>query len=92
MGFLIAAMPWIKAFHVISVIAWMAALLYLPRLFVYHAAAPVVVHANSSDRPAQASLAATRGGSPQVGPKVTVRNSESETGKRAGVLAGRGSR
>ncbi len=30
---------WIKAFHIISVIAWMAALLYLPRLFVYHATA-----------------------------------------------------
>jgi putative membrane protein len=27
---------WIKALHVIAVIAWMAALLYLPRLFVYH--------------------------------------------------------
>jgi putative membrane protein len=27
---------WIKAGHIISVIAWMAALLYLPRLFVYH--------------------------------------------------------
>ncbi|CAH1679082.1 Protoporphyrinogen IX oxidase [Hyphomicrobiales bacterium] len=32
---------WIKAFHVISVIAWMAGMLYLPRLFVYHAEAPV---------------------------------------------------
>src|SRR4029079_11789632 len=31
---------WIKAMHVISVIAWMAGLLYLPRLFVYHADAP----------------------------------------------------
>ncbi len=31
---------WIKAAHVISVIAWMAGLLYLPRLFVYHADAP----------------------------------------------------
>jgi putative membrane protein len=31
---------WIKAFHLISVIAWMAGLLYLPRLFVYHADAP----------------------------------------------------
>lgn len=31
-----AAYLWIKALHVISVIAWMAALLYLPRLFVYH--------------------------------------------------------
>ena len=31
--------PWIKAFHVIAVIAWMAGMLYLPRLFVYHAAA-----------------------------------------------------
>jgi putative membrane protein len=29
---------WVKSFHVISVIAWMAALLYLPRLFAYHAA------------------------------------------------------
>ncbi len=29
---------WFKAFHIISVIAWMAGLLYLPRLFVYHAA------------------------------------------------------
>ncbi len=30
---------WIKALHIIGVIAWMAGLLYLPRLFVYHAAA-----------------------------------------------------
>jgi putative membrane protein len=30
---------WLKAFHVVAVIAWMAAMLYLPRLFVYHAAA-----------------------------------------------------
>ena len=28
--------PWIKAFHVIAAIAWMAGMLYLPRLFVYH--------------------------------------------------------
>jgi protoporphyrinogen IX oxidase len=28
---------WLKAFHVIAVIAWMAGMLYLPRLFVYHA-------------------------------------------------------
>ena len=27
---------WLKALHVISVIAWMAGMLYLPRLFVYH--------------------------------------------------------
>jgi putative membrane protein len=40
MGWLIAAYPWIKAFHLVSVIAWMAGLLYLPRLFVYHAAEP----------------------------------------------------
>ncbi len=30
---------WIKALHVISVISWMAGMLYLPRLFVYHAEA-----------------------------------------------------
>ena len=27
---------WLKAFHIIAVISWMAGLLYLPRLFVYH--------------------------------------------------------
>ncbi len=32
-------MLWIKAFHVIFVVTWFAALFYLPRLFVYHAAA-----------------------------------------------------
>ncbi|NNG02815.1 MAG: protoporphyrinogen oxidase HemJ [Inquilinus sp.] len=30
---------WLKALHVIAVIAWMAGLLYLPRLFVYHCGA-----------------------------------------------------
>jgi len=33
---LIAAYPWVKSLHVISVIAWMAGLFYLPRLYVYH--------------------------------------------------------
>ena len=28
--------PWLLAFHLIAVIAWMSAMLYLPRLFVYH--------------------------------------------------------
>ncbi len=32
---------WLKAFHVIAVIAWMAGMLYLPRLFVYHCEADV---------------------------------------------------
>jgi len=35
--FLAAGYPWFKALHVMSVIAWMAGLFYLPRLFVYHA-------------------------------------------------------
>jgi putative membrane protein len=34
---LTALYPWTKAFHVISMVAWMAGLFYLPRLFVYHA-------------------------------------------------------
>ena len=34
-------MEWVKALHVISVIAWMAGMLYLLRLFVYHAVAEV---------------------------------------------------
>jgi len=31
--------PWFKAFHVVAVISWMAGMLYLPRLFVYHCGA-----------------------------------------------------
>lgn len=31
---------WMKALHVIAVIAWMAGLFYLPRLFIYHSDAP----------------------------------------------------
>jgi putative membrane protein len=30
---------WIKVFHIIAVVAWMAGMLYLPRLFVYHSVA-----------------------------------------------------
>ena len=32
---------WLKALHIIAVISWMAGLLYLPRLFIYHVDAPV---------------------------------------------------
>jgi putative membrane protein len=35
-GFLAALYPWTKAFHILSVIAWMAGMFYLPRLYVYH--------------------------------------------------------
>jgi putative membrane protein len=34
---LAGAYPWIKAAHVVAMVAWMAGLFYLPRLFVYHA-------------------------------------------------------
>jgi putative membrane protein len=34
---LTAAYPWLKALHVVAIIAFMAGMLYLPRLFVYHA-------------------------------------------------------
>ena len=40
-GWLTGAYPWIKSLHIVSMVAWMAGLLYLPRLFVYHAMAPV---------------------------------------------------
>jgi putative membrane protein len=33
------AYPWLKAVHVIAVISWMAGMLYLPRLFIYHSEA-----------------------------------------------------
>jgi len=36
-GFLAEVYPWVKAWHVVSVLAWMAGLFYLPRLYVYHA-------------------------------------------------------
>jgi len=36
MDFLAGFYPWTKALHIMAVIAWMAGLLYLPRLFVYH--------------------------------------------------------
>jgi putative membrane protein len=32
---------WIKVLHVLAIISWMAAILYLPRLFIYHCEAPV---------------------------------------------------
>lgn len=32
---------WVKAVHILAVIAWMAGMLYLPRLFVYHAESPL---------------------------------------------------
>src|SRR3546814_3124091 len=35
-GFLGDAYLWVKALHILAVIAWMAGFLYLPRLFVYH--------------------------------------------------------
>jgi putative membrane protein len=34
---LLHAYPWTKALHVLSMVAWMAGLFYLPRIFVYHA-------------------------------------------------------
>ena len=38
-GFLGDAYLWVRALHIIAVIAWMAGMLYLPRLFIYHCAA-----------------------------------------------------
>ena len=40
--FLLPYYPWIKSLHIISVISWMAGLLYLPRLFVYHTERAIV--------------------------------------------------
>lgn len=36
LGLLAPFYPWAKAFHIISVIAWMSGMFYLPRLYVYH--------------------------------------------------------
>jgi putative membrane protein len=40
-------MLWLKALHIIFVITWFAALFYLPRLFVYHAALPATDRAGA---------------------------------------------
>lgn len=45
---LAGAYPWVKSLHVVAVIAWMAGLFYLPRLFVYHAEA--VTTGSQTDR------------------------------------------
>jgi putative membrane protein len=37
--FVLQHYEWVKAFHVIAIISWMAGMLYLPRLYVYHATA-----------------------------------------------------
>ena len=47
-GFLADWYVWIKTLHVVSLIAWMAGLFYLPRLFVYHV--EVVGHGTETDR------------------------------------------
>ncbi len=39
-AWLLIAAPWVKSVHIVAVVSWMAGLLYLPRLFVYHAMAP----------------------------------------------------
>lgn len=35
--FLLGNYEWLRAFHIIAIISWMAGMLYLPRLYVYHA-------------------------------------------------------
>ncbi|WP_371170158.1 CopD family protein [Aliiroseovarius sp. 2305UL8-7] len=45
--FLADIYPWTKSLHIVSVIAWMAGIFYLPRLFVYHA--EVVISGSETD-------------------------------------------
>lgn len=40
MNFIVDLYLWIKVVHLVSIVAWMAGLLYLPRLFVYHVEFP----------------------------------------------------
>ncbi len=37
LDFLVPLYPWTKSFHIVAMVAWMAGLFYLPRVFVYHA-------------------------------------------------------
>lgn len=43
-------MLWVKAFHIIAIICWFAALFYLPRLFVYHCQANAEGDSKGSER------------------------------------------
>lgn len=43
-------MLWVKAFHIIAIVCWFAALFYLPRLFVYHCQANAAGDKTGSDR------------------------------------------
>ena len=43
-------MLWVKAFHIIAVVCWFAALFYLPRLFVYHCQANAEGDTQGSER------------------------------------------
>lgn len=43
-------MLWVKAFHIMAIITWFAALFYLPRLFVYHALANAEGDKTGSER------------------------------------------
>lgn len=45
---LAAVYPWTKSLHIISMVAWMAGLLYLPRLYVYHSMAPAGSHRSAT--------------------------------------------
>lgn len=40
MSLLLPLYPWVKALHVVSMVAWMAGMFYLPRLYVYHCEVP----------------------------------------------------
>jgi hypothetical protein len=53
---------WLKAFHVIAIIAWMAGMLYLPRLFVYHCEAQRDHHAGDGGELGAWSMAGVDGG------------------------------
>lgn len=51
-----AAFLWVKALHIMAVIAWMAGLFYLPRLYVYHAAATAGGEASETFKTMEAKL------------------------------------
>ncbi len=46
--FIVNIYPWTKAFHIISVITWMAGIFYLPRLFVYHSIGNITIETSNT--------------------------------------------
>ena len=80
---------WIKSFHIIAVISWMAGMLYLPRLYVYHAG--IAVGSEASEMLKVMERREANGSSPDVA-AATITRALTARRPRAVYLSGKDSR